>query len=252
MSTSTLQVVHVAIDMKCLRGWSTGNKRRFLMLTAMLRDLIVFHKLFMYLFFGSGKKQDQVSAAGSSTIQQSVTLVLAAKLFEMYKFVKNDIACESPAIALELQDRLKKLLEYFSAEEKRVSRLLAFIRDKLAFHYERQKDVEAMLAQEFDGLDSFNMWLSGTDSTNEVFAGTNEIMWRLVLEQMRQVGFEGDRQQLMNAFIDVIKEASVLLRGFVAKYTREMVPQEALVRHEEVPVEAKHYAEVDIPFFCAF
>ncbi len=243
----TLRMSKLSLDVKKIKGWSPEKKRRFVMLTAIMRDLIVHNKLLLYV--ATPEAEDEFLLAGGNTMRLTFSTLLMGKLCEMAKFIHNEGLRKDPALTPPMRTKLDELYGLFEANDSRVRKLFDFVRNKLAFHYEHMDDIEPMLEAELDALPSFDMFLSETDSANEVYAGTTEISWNLIIGKMGELGFRGERAQLIRELLSVILKSTAILREFSSDYAAEMLPRGAITAEESRPIEVKHLSEINLPFF---
>ncbi len=242
-----VRMTKLSLDVKKIKDWPPEKKRRFIMLTAILRDLIVHHKLLMYV--AGRETEDGFLRAGDETMRVTFSTLLIGKLCEMAKFIHNEGLRDDPSLTHSMRSKLKGLYDLFEANDSRVRKLFEFVRNKLAFHYEHMDDIEPMLEDAMDALPSFDMFLSETDSANEVYAGTTEITWRLIVGKMSELRFQGDTTQLIKELIDVILKSTAILREFSSEYMSEMLPEGSITGEETKEIEVKHLSEIDLPFF---
>jgi len=237
---------HVIIPKQFICNMSKGQKRRYLMITNMLRDLNLLHKLL--LFSGNNKNSDEATTSANVTISFFVLKTLISKNHEMWVFFKNEKLNEE-SFNSDLSNLQREVLKFFGATQN--ENIFYFIRNKFGFHYESDpkhfKDIESLINEAMNSHE-MDMWLSSTDSGNEIFSSSNAIMFKVIFEEMRKNGFEGDEQALMNKLFELTTKASQIFQEFYKIYLIEIVLEGA--QHEdkgEFKVKAPLLSEVNLP-----
>jgi len=229
-----------------IKSMSRSKKRQYLMITNMLRDLNLLQKLL--LFTNNNDKPDEPTESASTTISFFFLKTLISKNHEMWEFMKNEKLNEAK-LSNELNELQQQITEFFS--DKKKEDLFSFIRNKFGFHYEAdpqyKKDIESLIEDAMNNHE-MDMWLSNTDSGNEIFGSSNAIMLKVIFERMNKSGFEGDDKGLMDQLFDLTLKISKIFHEFCKLYLIENVLEGIqLEDHGEVEVKAPFLSKVKLP-----
>lgn len=221
---------------------SPKQKKQYIMLTCMIRDLNLLLKCL--LFVGNENSADWPSVSAKTTISFFFLKTLISKIHEMWTFLeRNKILQNSENFPPDLKKEYDGITNFFS--DKKVKNIFAFIRDKFGFHYEYQNDVDGMIEEAFKKFSEFEIWLSD-NSGNEIFASSNAVMFTVIFGEMKNSGFSGEEQSLMQQLYELTITGSRLFRDFSVLYSVESFPI-IWEKREEVEIEAPHFSEVKLP-----
>ena len=143
----------------------------------------------------------------------------------------------------------KQIADFFS--EKKNRDIFSFIRNKFGFHYEadpkHKKELEDLIGPAMDDHE-MDMWLSNTDSGNEIFGSSNAIMLKVIFERMRNNGFTGDDKALMDKLFDLTLNISRIFHDFYKLYLVENILENIQLQDMgEVKIEAPLLSETKLP-----
>jgi len=220
------------------------EKKRYLMLTNILRDLNLIQKLL--LFVKHSDKKEAVLKSADITMSFFFLKTLISKNHEMWEFIKrNNIVDEKNQFSRELKSSLTLITNFF--KDQKISKLFGFIRNKFGFHYEYQADVDPLINEAMDSFPRIEMWLS-MESGNDIFASSNGIMMEVIFRKMERLGFNGGNKELMNKLFDLTLRISRLFEGFSKNYLIEIILKNAPFHSEEkVEVKVPLLSKVDLP-----
>ncbi len=246
-SRGVIKLVKLVLSKDEQSKLTAQEKKRYLMVTCIMRDLIFLQKHLVYI--QRARKQGGVEHSAEACSIVFFLTTLLSKVHEARVFFKrNKILKEKETFAPQLKKALGVYDAFFDDPMKR--EIVAFVRDKIGFHYEYQDDIDPEIEQALDGLAQYQMWLSSSDSGNDIFSSSNDVLTGVLLSTMRKLGFQGDdREQLMNLWDAALEGARVtqhfcrayLTSGFSITWTEEG-EVELLVLTQEA---------IEVPMLCA-
>ena len=196
-----------------LKKLTERQRKQYVMLTGILRDLLLLQKL---LIFNTDEREGN-EVLRSACAAQSLFLVsvLASKLHEAGAFLcKEELLTAVPG---SLQETKDKVTAFYARPHVRI---LKFIRDKFAFHYDTRADLDPKIDAAFRELPQATMWLSKDDSGNDVFSSTNDVISEVLYREAQALGFLGDRpaflKHLLGMVIDGARVVANFGRGYLA------------------------------------
>lgn len=208
-------------DQEQFGALSPKQKKRYLMLTLHLRDVSL---LLKFLLFGLNEQRtsEPQSFARNSMVMCCLT-ILISKLCETWKFItKNKLTQEIELESTELKGKFEEVQSFF--EDKKISGIFSFVRDKFGFHYEYQNDIDNEIDQAFGHFSEVINWLPSDNPGNEIFASSHIITLYVIVQNMKKVGFEGDDKKLMGELMDIAQKASGLLQDFARLFIVHALP----------------------------
>ncbi len=204
-----------------VRGMTKSQKRQYLMITNMLRDLNLLQKLL--LFTNNNESIDEPTESAKTTISFFFLKTLISKTHEMWEFMGKEGLCEEEFDGT-LKVLRKEVVDFFSVQRNRD--IFSFIRNKFGFHYEAdhryKRELEDLIEPAMNGHE-MDMWLSVDDSGNEIFESSNAVMLKVIFQRMRDAGFIGDEKVLMGQLFDSTLKISRIFREFYLMYMVEII-----------------------------
>jgi hypothetical protein len=198
-------------------------KRQYLMFTNMLEELNLLQKLLLYIKIEM--KEDEITRAAFLPPSLFVVKTLIGKIVEIWDFINSkstDILNKKVTFPEGVKKALEKVELFFADSE--TDDLFRFIRDKFAFHYDTYPNIIQPIADFMDvHPEGMHMWLCSTDSGNDIFASSNEIVLAIILQRMVINGFVGTKKDLMGKLIELIIQAAGDLREFCVQYLSSIV-----------------------------
>lgn len=220
------------------------EKKRYLMITSILRDLNLLQKFL--LFSRVDIKKEPVLMEADITIHFFFLKTLISKNHEMWEFLtKNKIIDERDQFTKEIKDYLRQIESFFS--EKKVENLFSFIRNKFGFHYESWDDIDLLVDKAMKELPELEMWLS-MEAGNDIYSSSNKIMLQVIFYEMRKLGFDGDNLILIEKLLDLTFGISRIFEEFSKSYLAEVMSENDFNFKEKVEVKAPIFSEVYLPF----
>jgi len=222
-----------------------ATKKRYLMLTNMLRDLNLLQKL---LVFGIQHKQKGIVInEARAVLLFFLQKTLISKIYEMWQFIKKDgILGNKSELPEQVRIELEKAEKFF--EDTKIDNLFGFIRNKFGFHYDTYAEIEPMIDKAMEEVQDIEMWLSDTDSGNDIFNSSNAIMIQVVYNKMRDNGFGDDSEVLAVKLVELTLDASNLLRGFCVQYLTGVILRNVdYQQSNKVEIDAPLLSEVTLP-----
>ncbi len=229
-----------------IRKMPKSQKRQYLMITNMIRDLNLLQKLL--LFTNNNQKPDEPTESANTTVSFFFLKTLISKNHEMREFMEKEGLCRE-----KFDGKLMKLMQevdgFFSIQGNQD--IFSFIRNKFGFHYEadsRHKEGLEDLIEPAMNDHEMDMWLSIDDSGNEIFGSSNAVMLKVIFQRMRDNGFGGDEKVLMGQLLDSTLKISRIFREFYLMYMVEIVLKNIQLQDMgTVKVTAPLLSEVKLP-----
>ena len=213
------------------------------MLTLILRDLNLLQKCLIYI--GNKKHFEKPLVSSKTTTSFFFLKTLISKIHEMWTFLnRNEILNNRSTFSNELNAKIDEIQSFFS--DRKVADIFSFIRNKFGFHYEYLDDVDILLDEAIKSFDNLEMWLSTCDSGNEIFASSNAVMISVIFSEMNKLGFEGDKQELMNKMFNLALNAARIFREFSLFYIVEAFSIKWR-QEEEIEVNVPILSNVELP-----
>lgn len=240
MVDNTVTFNKYSISNTDIAGMTPEMKRQYLMFTNMLEDLNLLQKLLLYVKV-EGK---DIEIARAAFLPPSLFAVktLTGKIVEIWDFINSkstDIVNQKGRFPEEVKKALEKIEVFFT--DSKTDDLFRFIRDKFAFHYDTYSDIIKPISDFMDvHPEGMHMWLCSTDSGNDIFASSNEIVLGIILQRMNINGFVGDKKELMDKLIELIIQAAGDLREFCVQYLTRIVL-------EGIILELKYKRDICVP-----
>lgn len=242
-NSGRIKLSKLVLEREELNKMSPKEKKRYIMLTCILRDLNLLQKYLVYSYNKKPSKEPLVSA--NTTVGFFFLKTLMSKIHEMWTFLdKNKILDDCSTFSNELKAKRGEIQNFFS--DRKVKEIFSFIRNKFGFHYEYWDDVDLLIDEATKLFDQLVMWLSTEDSGNEIFASSNAIMIYVIFLKMRNLGFEGDEQKLMDKILDLALNAARIFREFSVSYIVEAFSINWR-QEEEIEIDAPSISEVHLP-----
>ena len=224
--TPKVKLVKLSIPKSELNKLSAQERKRYIMLTCMMRDLTLLNKCLIYSKNDTPKEQVIGYANTMAGIFFLTTLI--SKITEMWVFLKENRILdelEKQQISPELQNCVSGINAFFDKEEgnEKNEKIFKFIRNKLTFHYEYQNNIDKTIHEGFNKFkdNDFEMWLCKTDSANDIFPSTNAIILLTIFNEMGKVGFSGDDHKKMKDLFDLAIQGTKLFQEFCPLYLTE-------------------------------
>ena len=258
MKTEQLILKHLKIQKPELKKLSDDARKHYLMLTSMIFDIHIIHRL---MFFANNdlmqyshnvtQQPEHVKAAFAS-MQFLFLRILIAKTYEMREYIMNqkDMMDINNIPSAEAKEAIEEIHKYFS--NKKIRRLFKFIRNKLSFHYEYEGKINEAVKKSFDKLDCFQMWLSEHDAGNELFPSTNFILNDIVLQEMKEIGFAVNDTNYLDELFDLAFKPVDLFTKFCKHYLIDVV----IAKHDivlddmgSIRIPVPPFSDIRLPFF---
>jgi len=209
-----VKLIKMIIPKSQIAALSDAKKKQLLMLMGMMRDLNLLQKMLLYI--AQSKTSTEPEEDAKETTVAFFLKNLISKIYEMYIFFNNSgIKSDRINFSDELQKKRKAVDDFYKA--KGVREIFSFIRNKFGFHYGYENDIDGLIAEAFEDED-FVMWLSPQNSTNEIFPSLDKISLKVIITEMRRLGFT---ENLFNTLLALSIEAANIFREFYVLYLSE-------------------------------
>jgi len=244
----TITFEKIVIPEDEIKKMTSSNKKRYLMLSNMIRDLNLLQKVLLYI--KNTHDNHEVLISGNAVASFFFLKTLISKNYEIKQFINYEgIINEKGNFTEELLKKFIDIEDFFSKAE--VTELFDFIRNKFSFHYEYQKDIEPLLEQIMNDFDGIEMFLSH-DSVNEIFSSSNAIMIKAIFIKMQNLGYKGDDTVLMNKLFSLAVESSRICREFCTHYLVERILYNINCLHKDtISLEAPLLSECHLHFIVS-
>ena len=225
---------------------SARDKKRFLMLTNMLRDLDLYRKLLIYV-----RKQDtgnrDLDEAALITFVLSFDKILISKAYEIWEFLGSEkIGQEKPAFSASLASLWDEICTFF--HENKNEELFQFVRNKFGFHFDWYPDLEPYIENAMNEIGDLEFWMGNDSSGNDVFDSSNSIMLIVLRNKMRELGFTGSDEELVGQLHKLPLHILHIMSNFCERYLTEIILRQSIFQEKLVfTVTVPLLSEVNVP-----
>jgi len=222
-------------------------RKRYIMLTSIMRDATLLSKLIHYTRNSDYTKIELKYANTMASLFFLTTFI--SKGYEMWAFItRNKILEElnNQSNSIELQKSVDDINKFFSDTRKKG--IFEFIRHKFSCHYEYENDIDVIINDafgRFQGKD-FQMYLSSTDSANDIFPSLNSVILICIFKQMDDLGFSGSDEDKMKTLFLLTGEVAKLIMNFCPLYLTEIFPVKWNLE-EEMEIDVPEISTVKLP-----
>lgn len=241
---SKIKLQKIKIPQSEISKLSNQDKKRLVMLSAMLRDLNFLQK--NLLFVGNVQTPSEVELDAKETMVASILKNLISRIYEMHQFINNNGlgSTVKKSSNQDLKKKLKMINCFFS--DAKVSKLFDFIRNKFGYHYEYKNDIDDAISKSLAELD-YEMWLSPDNSANEIFPSLDKVVLNTICAKMKELGYEGNTQELFDKLFSLMVNACDLFRKFCVLYIT-IIFNFSFSKNQVVEIDAPLLSEVKLPF----
>ena len=218
-STGKVKLTRFILSKSELRKMSSKDRKRYIMFTFILRDLNLLQKCLIYS--KNDNSTERIIDSANTVASLFFIKTLISKIYEMWVFLKENILSDQGKFSLEIKESINQITSFFSDDK--ILNIFGFIRNKIGFHYEYQNGIDPLIDKAFDELrdNEFEMWLSESDSGNDIFVSSNTLTIEVILKQMGKFGFQGSDMKRMDELFALSLKASSLFRNFSAIFLAE-------------------------------
>ena len=244
-SRGVITLVKMVLPRDELQTLSALEKKRYLMVTCIMRDLVFLQKHLVFI-----RRARRHGGAEHSAEACSIVFFLTLLISKIHEartfFVRNQVLEQTSGLS---SGPLEAYNRFFDDQTKRD--LVAFVRHKIGFHYEYLADIDDRIECALDGLSRIEMWLSSFDSGNDVFSTSNDVLTAVLVGEMIRLGYQGasQEQQLMNLWRVALEGASVTVE-FCRAYLAEAF-NVTWEEREQVELLVPRTGAVAVPMLCA-
>jgi uncharacterized protein YqcC (DUF446 family) len=243
-----VKLIRMVLTKDELNKLSPNQKKQFIMITSMIRDLNLLQKCLIFSGYPSEHSDRGPNESAKAILILFFLKTLISHIWEMWLFIKNSGVLNGNSI-LSDETRSKGHGVRSFLDEPKIRNVFSFIRNNFGFHYEYEDRVDASIDKASNELREFEMWLS-KDSTNELFSSTNAVILEVICSEMTRVGFSGDKNALMSELFHMALKGADLLREFSVGYLAEGFKYK-WEEQEGIEVDAPLLAEVKLPLIVA-
>lgn len=238
--SGNIKFTKLVLEKQDFNKLSPKYKKRYIMLTFILRDLNLLQKCLVYS--GNNEHSENPLLAATTTTWIFFLKTLISKCYEIWTFLtKNKVLADISTLSSELTTITNDIQNFFS--DKKVEEIFSFIRNKFGFHYEYFDDVDSLIDDGIQLIDQLEMWLS-EDSGNEVFEFSDKLILNVIVAKMKALGFQGDN---INKIHELALTAARLSRDFCVLYIAEAFPVRRRLE-QKIEIDVPSILEVHLPF----
>lgn len=248
MSTQKIKYTRLFLQKDEIRKLNSLFRKRYVMLTSLVRDVTLLSKLLHYT--RNKKHKEDVLQYANTAASLFFLTTLISKIYEMWVFLdKNKILNELNGInkSAELQKNIDAINSFFANTKKKG--IFEFIRHSLSFHYEYMNHIDPIINSAFDkfGDDDFQVYLTKNDSANDVFPSVNSIMLMIVFKKMDELQFSATNEQKMKTLFSLAGEGAKLVMDFCHIYLTEIFLVKWEKKEEEIEMEVPEISTIELP-----
>ncbi len=229
-----------------INSLSARNKKRLLMLTSMIRDMDLYRKMLVY----SGKQKtgcEKLDKAILVTLVFSTSKMLISKIYEIWQFLKcekisEEKTCFSSGL-LYYWDEIETFFSIVKNEE-----LFCFIRNKFGFHFDYYQEIEKYIEKAMDEVGDLEFWMGNDSSGNDIFSSSNTIMLIVLRNKMIELGFIGDKEELIDQLQKLPITISYNVNEFCKGYLTEIILKgKNFIQKSSNKISVPLLSEVELP-----
>lgn len=243
--SAELTFSHMVLPKEVVAVLSSSEKRRFLMITNMLRDMDLFRKLLVYAVCQK-TGHEELDEAAFVTMAFSVTKILISKVYEAWEFFeKEGIAQEKENFSGSLRGQWAEVESFFSVDGNK--RLFCFVRNKFGFHFDHYKDLEPYIENAMKEVGDLEFWMAG-QAGSVVYSSSNVVMLIVLCHKMRELGFTGTNGELIGQLQKLPIEISFAVNEFcIGYFTEVLLKDKAFHERKTVTVTVPLLSETHLP-----
>ena len=241
-----VKLVKLTLSPSELEKLSPLQKKRYVMFTSILRDLMLLQKHLMIT--GNDTPSSAPEAAAHTTSLLYFLSTLISKIHEMWFFLnKNGIVDERETFSSSLASAFDPVEELL--REGDVADLFSFVRNKFGFHYEYWDDVDDKIDRAIASLDGLEMYLS-SDSGNDIYSSSNTVITAVIMDEMKLLGYTGSPEDLLLTLWELTIDAAGKCANFSRAYLAEALPV-TWEEHAEIEIEAPRVSDISVPLLIS-
>lgn len=250
METRKLKYTILSLPKVEVQKLDAKSRKRFIMLTSILRDTTLLSKLIYYTKNSNELKIDILKYANTMASIFFFTTFIS-KIYEMWIFLtKNKILDEllNKSKSSELASAIDSIKNFFADEKK--EKLFAFIRNSLGFHYEYYDQIDSKINEAFDKFEDrgFTIFLTEDNAANDVFPSLNTVILISIFKIMDELGYNlTDPKSKMEKLFSLVGEGAKMAMDFCPAYLVEMFLVKWDQKEKEIEIEVPHISSIKLP-----
>lgn len=233
-------MVRLSLTKQEIQKLTRTERKHFVMLTCILRDVIMLQKLLIFVK-NSNSPNEILGSAKTTQVIYFVT-TLGSTIHEAGRFFFSEQMLKNATG--ELVEARNAVSRFFADE--RNNRILSFIRNKFGYHYDTRVDLDPKIDSAFVALPEFYMWLSDSDSGNDLFSSTDEVIVEVIYNQSKAFGFQGNKQEFIPYLFDLVLGGAKVIAEFGRDYLAECFSVKWL-RQEPAIIDVPSLDEIYLP-----
>ena len=210
------------------------------MLTSILRDVIMLQKLLIFVN-NSNPPCEILKSAKATQIIYFIT-TLGSTIHEAKRFLSKEKMLKN--ITSDLVESRNAVSSFFACKQTR--EILRFIRDKFGFHYDTKDDLDPKIDSVFVARPEIYMWLSDSDSCNDLFSSTDDVICEVIYNELQGLGFKGNIQEFIGHLFDLVLDGAEVIVEFGRAYLAKCFSAKWL-RQERAIVDVPSLDDISLP-----
>ncbi len=242
--------VKLVIPAAEIEKMSEKDRRQFLTLTIIMRDLDLLEKMLFFCTHDS-EKGNRVEEAAFMVGSFFLLKTLISKCHELWTFFEKEGYLENKqALSTKTFEGLSILEQYYGDQDRKI---FCFIRNKFGFHYGRDPYLETKINDAMIQEGDYQMWLENSSrSGNEVFESSANIMLRVLFDEMRNLGFQGSNDELFRKLLGKTKEFARIAKALsISLVTNDILKGIDHKKVDQITFSLPKIKDVHLPFIAA-
>ena len=233
-------LVRLSLTKQDIQKLTPTERKHFVMLTSILRDIIMLQRLL--IFVNNLNPPNEVLESAKATQIIYFVTTLGSTIHEAAQFLKKEQMLKN--VTGDLVASRNALSHFFS--DSQTQRILSFIRSKFGYHYDTLDDLDPKIDSAFVALPEFYMWLSDSDSGNDLFSSTDEVIVEVIYNQSKALGFQGNKQEFIPYLFGLVLRGAEVIVEFGREYLAECFSVKWL-QQERAIIDVPNLDEISLP-----
>ena len=223
-------------------------RKRYIMLTSIVRDITLLSKCHYYV---RNKKHTEEILQYANTMASIFFLTtFISKIYEMWVFItKNGILkeLERKSNSHALQKSIDDINKFFADTQKKG--IFEFIRHSFSCHYEYMDHIDPIINDAFErfGDNDFQMYLTESDSANDVFPSLNAVILMSIFQKMDELKFSIANEQKKEILVSLAGEGAGLVMEFCQLYLTEVFSLKWEQKEQDIEIEVPEISSIELP-----
>lgn len=238
--STRVALVKLSLPNEELQKLTRTERKHYVMLTSILRDVIMLQKLLIFVN-NSNPPCEILKSAKATQIIYFIT-TLGSTIHEAKRFLSKEKMLKN--ITSDLVESRNAVSSFFACKQTR--EILRFIRDKFGFHYDTKDDLDPKIDSVFVARPEIYMWLSDSDSCNDLFSSTDDVICEVIYNELQGLGFKGNIQEFIGHLFDLVLDGAEVIVEFGRAYLAKCFSAKWL-RQERAIVDVPSLDDISLP-----